>query len=213
MPFVNATYFVDFTRKLDALVAEELDGEADYVVTGLLTLLTGILVAVIDSMTRSYVIALAIITPLMMLLLGSLRRGIVSMFPNLIPVLSAVGLMGWLGIYLDSTTMMVGAMIIGLAVDDTIHFMHKFQRYFDATGDFEGAILETLRTTGSALMVTTLVITAGFLMFTLAGMSNARAFGYAASFACVVAFLADLLICPALLSLLNRYTRSLEPGR
>jgi len=103
--------------------------------------------------------------------------------------------------------MMVGAMIIGLAVDDTIHFMHKFQRYYEASGDFEASIHETLRTTGSALLVTTLVITSGFLMFTLAGMANSRAFGYAASFACVIAFLADLLICPALLSLLLRSPR------
>ena len=112
-------------------------------------------------MARSYMIALLVITPLMMLLLGSLRRGLVSMFPNLIPVLAAVGVMGWTGTYLDSTTMMVGAMIIGLAVDDTIHFMHKFQRYFDELGDFEAAIHETLRTTGVALLVTTLVISAG----------------------------------------------------
>jgi predicted RND superfamily exporter protein len=211
VPFVDATYFVGFVQKLDALVARELDGTADYRVTGLLALLTSILVAVIDSMARSYMMALGVITPLMMLLVGSLRRGFVSMFPNLIPVLAAVGLMGWLGVYLDSTTMMVGAMIIGLAVDDTIHFMHKFQRYFDETGDFEGAIHETLRTTGSALLVTTLVISAGFAMFMLAGMSNARAFGYVASFACIVAFISDLLVCPALLSLLQRHTTSLRP--
>jgi hypothetical protein len=158
-------------------------------------------------MLRSYAFALLVITPLMMLLLGSLRRGLVSMVPNLIPVVAVLGLMGWLGIPLDSTTMMVGAMVIGIAVDDTIHFMHKFQGYFDETGDLETAVGETLRTTGSALLFTSLVLALGFSVFALGEMSNVRVFGLLLSFASVVAFLADLLVAPALLTVVERLRR------
>ena len=124
-------------------------------VTGMMTLLAPDLRRGDREHGRSYVVALAVITPLMMLLLGSLRRGLVSMLPNLLPILAVLGVMGCAGLALDSTTMLIGAMVIGIAVDDTIHFMHKFHRYFEETGDLEWAVRETLRTTGSALLFTT----------------------------------------------------------
>ena len=135
-----------------------------------------------------------------MLLLGSFRRGLVSMIPNLMPVVAVLGVMGWLGAPLDSTTIVVGAMVIGIAVDDTIHFMHKFHRYFEETGDLETAVAETMRTTGSALLFTSLVLVAGFSIFGLSEMANIRTFGLLSAFAAAVAFLADLLVAPALLA-------------
>ena len=203
VPFVNALLFPKVLDDIDALVAKRLDGRADHEITGLMTLLARIFTAVIDSMARSYTYALLVITPLMMLLLGSLRRGLVSMVPNLFPVLSVVGVMGWLDLALDSTTMMVGAMVIGIAVDDTIHFMHKFQYYFSSSGDLEGAVEETLRTTGSALLFTSLVLAGGFAIFSLGGMTNMRIFGSMAAMATLVAFFADILLTPALLALVE----------
>ncbi len=94
-------------------------------------------------------------------------------------------------------------MIIGLAVDDTIHFMHKFQGYFEVTGDLPEAVRETLRTTGSALLFTSLVIAGGFLIFGMSEMANTRAFGLLAAMAAVVAFVADLLVAPAMLTLVE----------
>jgi predicted RND superfamily exporter protein len=96
-------------------------------------------------------------------------------------------------------------MVIGIAVDDTIHFMHKFHRYFEEMGDVEAAIGETMRTTGSALLFTTLVLAAGFSVFLMAEMSNMRIFGALASMATLVAFAADLLVAPALLSLVEAH--------
>ena len=172
-----------------------------------MTLLARLFGAVIDSMMRSYAFALIVITPMMMLLLGSFRRGVVSMVPNLLPVLATLGVMGWFQLPLDATTMLIGAMVIGLAVDDTIHFMHKFQGYYDEAHDLPAAVRETLRTTGSALLFTSLVISSGFLVFGQAYMSNTRTFGMVAAMAAIVAFVADLLVAPALLTLVERYRR------
>jgi len=207
VPFVDALLYPKLLDDLDALVAKRLEGTADYEITGLMTLLARIFEAVIESMMRSYIFALLVITPLMMLLLGSLRRGLVSMVPNLLPVLATLGVMGWAKIPADSTTILIGAMVIGLAVDDTIHFMHKFQGYFEAGADLRVAVRETLRTTGSALLFTSLVIAGGFMIFTLSEMSNMRAFGMLAALASVVAFAADLLVAPALLTLVERTRR------
>ncbi|HEB88801.1 MAG TPA: hypothetical protein ENI85_04450 [Deltaproteobacteria bacterium] len=204
VPFVDALVFPPFLEKVDRMLEKTLSARADYEVTGLMMLLSSIFDAMIRSMMRSYAFALLAITPLMMLILGSLRRGFVAMIPNLMPVVAVLGVMGWLGKPLDSVTMMVGAMVIGIAVDDTIHFMHKFHRYFEESGDLEMAVRETLRTTGSALLFTSLVLMAGFSIFGLSEMSNIRAFGLLSAFAALVAFLADLLVAPALLALVER---------
>jgi hypothetical protein len=204
LPSEDALLYPPLLDDVEALVAKRLDGYADFELTGLMTLLARIFDALMESMVRSYTYALLVITLLMMLLLGSLRRGLVSMVPNLLPVLAVLGVMGWVGWALDLTTIVVGAMVIGLAVDDTIHFMHKFQGYFEATGDLPEAVRETLRTTGSALLFTSLVIASGFLIFGMSEMANTRAFGLLAAMAAVVAFVADLLVAPAMLTLVER---------
>jgi predicted RND superfamily exporter protein len=99
------------------------------------------------------------------------------MIPNLTPVIMTLGFMGWSGMVIDGLTMMVGAIVIGLSVDDTIHFMHNFRRYHERSGDARDAIHRTLQTTGRALLVTSLVLAAGFFTYTGASMSNVRSFG------------------------------------
>jgi predicted RND superfamily exporter protein len=81
--------------------------------------------------------------------------------------------------------------------------MHKFNRYFEELGDVESAIQQTLRTTGSALLFTTFVLAIGFASFGLAGMSNMRIFGGLCAMATLVAFVADLLVTPALLAIVE----------
>jgi len=114
--------------------------------------------------------------------------------------------MGWLDIPLDNSSLLIGCVVIGLAVDDTIHFVHKFQRYFAQTGDARLAVRRTLETTGAALLFTSLVLAAGFSVMMLAYMDNAAQFGMLASFATVTAFLADIVLSPALMVLATRGT-------
>jgi hypothetical protein len=107
--------------------------------------------------------------------------------------------MGWFGIKLDSTTMMIGAMVIGISVDDTIHFMHKFRDYFGRAGDFRAAVYQTLSTTGAAMLVTTLVLASGFFMMGFGSFANTRALGVLSGTACLVAFACDVMLAPALM--------------
>jgi predicted RND superfamily exporter protein len=94
--------------------------------------------------------------------------------------------------------------IIGLAVDDTIHFMHGFNRVYRATRDPERAVHETLQTTGSAMLFTSVVLASGFFIFILAYMKNISTFGALAGIATIVAFLADVTLAPALMVLVTR---------
>ncbi len=172
--------------------------------TGGLALFSRVFEAVIRSMARSYVFALVVITPIMILLIGSLQRGLMAMVPNLIPIYLVLALMGWAGIPLDASTLLIGGVIIGLAVDDTIHFVHRFGRYYEETGDPYGAVRQTLLTTGSALLFTTLVLALGFSVFLAAYMQNTFWFGLLAATGTTVAFAADVVLAPALMVLVTR---------
>ena len=99
---------------------------------------------------------------------------------------------------------MVASIAIGLAVDDTIHFMHNFRRFYELSGDPEKAVHETLLSTGRAMLVTTVVLSTGFFIYTFASMQNIVNFGILTSFTVTVALMADYLVAPALMILVNK---------
>jgi predicted RND superfamily exporter protein len=204
VPWVDAVAYPDFIEYIESDYAERVGSLAEVAVTGRVALLGRTFSAMIESMAQSYVIAFIVITPLMILLLASFKWGLVSMIPNLSPILITLGMMGAFAFPLDGFTLLIGSIAIGLAVDDTIHFLHNFQRYYDRSGDAIGAIRQTLQTTGQAMLLTTLVLCAGFFLFTLGTMQSTQNFGFLTGFALVVAFLADVTLVPAIIGLLTR---------
>jgi predicted RND superfamily exporter protein len=204
MPDGEAYDRADFIRDATIDFPKLMGDDVEVTVTGLSVIMNRTMSAVVHSLARSYVLALILITPLMMWLIGSLRRGLVSMVPNLLPILLTVGFMGWMGIPLDIFTLLIGCIAIGLAVDDTIHFIHGFQRHWQQHGDSARAISETLETTGKALLFTSLVLSTGFFIFALSSLNNLIAFGVLTGFAILMAFIADITITPALLTLVSR---------
>jgi len=203
-PWLDAGAYADTLRELKEALEERMGGDTEVLVTGVVPLLTRTMDAVMISMAQSYGIAFVVITLLMMLLIGSARLGLVAMIPNLAPILCALGLMGWLGLPLDVFTLLIGSIALGLAVDDTIHFMHNYRRCLEEGNDSRLAIHRTLETAGRAMLVTTLVLSSGFLIFTLSSMNNIFNFGMLTAFAIAVALLADFLLAPALMQVLHR---------
>ncbi len=201
MHWVDAMVMPAFLERLKPELTAILGPGLDIELTGGGVMFSRIFENVIVTLTRSYVLALLTITPLMVLLIGSLKRGLVAMIPNLIPVYLVIALMGFRGIPLDMTTLLIGGVVLGLAVDDTIHFMHKFNRYYEITGDPAAAVHETLITTGSALLFTSIVLGIGFGIFMGGYMVNIFWFGLLSSTAVVVAFVADVTLAPALMML------------
>jgi predicted RND superfamily exporter protein len=212
MPWVDAMVMPSFLERLTPQLREILGPDVEFELTGGGVMFTRIFQNVIITMARSYAFALAIVTPLMVLLIGNFRRGLVAMIPNLIPVYLVIAFMGYNDIPLDMTTLLIGGVVIGLAVDDTIHFMHKFNRYFEDTGDARVAVHQTLVTTGSALLFTSLVLGLGFSVFIAAYMVNIAWFGVLMSLAVAVAFLADITLAPALMMLVTRESQHAEDG-
>ncbi len=205
VPMVDSFNYPAFLTALEQGFAEILGEDLPFELTGIAPVFGRTFLGMISSMARSYLIAFSAITPLMILLIGNLRLGLISMVPNLLPVLVVLGVMGWLGLPLDVSSIVIGSILIGLAVDDTIHFLHRFQRYFEKTSTTAAAVRETMETTGTALLFTSLVLGSGFLSIGLMGtMSNTIVFGFITAVGIGVAFVADIVIAPALMSLAMR---------
>jgi predicted RND superfamily exporter protein len=202
-PFTDALKYQQLMRDVGRYFDEAFP-EVTLQITGMMPLLFRTLSNVIVSMAMSYVIAIVIITLLMILLIGRFRIGLLSMIPNITPILIMLGVMGALSFPMDAFTMMVGSIAIGLAVDDTIHFMHNFRRYYEQKGDPVWAVQETLHTTGRAMLVTTVVLSIGFFIFMFADMKNIFNFGFLTGITIVMALLSDYFVAPALMVLANK---------
>lgn len=207
VPWRDALSYVPFMREIeqrfqDSFKAITVGGQKIEVsTTGVMSLYSRILFATMHSAAQSYTIAFVVITLMMILLIGDLRIGLIAMLPNILPIIMVMGFMGWFGIPLDMFTMLVASIAIGLAVDDTIHFVYNFKKYFDETHDVHDAVKRTLHTAGRAMLATSIVLATGFFLFMFASMHNVFNFGMLVGLAIVLALLADFFLAPALMAL------------
>ena len=122
------------------------------------------------------------------------------------PVILVIGVMGWLGLTIDMGVAIAGAIIIGVAVDDTIHFLVK---YFDARKrglGMEDTFDEVLHYAGKAIFFTTIVLSVSFSMFVFSTFTPNQNFGTVTAAALIIALIIDLLYLPALLSVADKKT-------
>lgn len=152
---------------------------------------------------QSFAWAFAAIALIMILSLKSVKLGLLAMVPNVLPVLYATGFMGLMGFQLNMIGLVLAPMILGVAVDDTVHFFLRYRRSFDALGNYTQAYLETIRTVGRPLLFTTLVLMLGFLGFTATIFDGPRNFAWSSLVAFASALLAELLLAPVLLAWLK----------
>jgi len=203
VPFVDAIAYDNLMNSVSKHFQDNYPDQ-EITITGVVAMLAQVLTNAIHSMIKSYGYAFVVITILMILLIGKVKIGVFSMIPNIFPIILMLGVMGWFNLPMDLFCMMVGSIAIGLAVDDTIHFMHNFRRYYELYHDPKRAVYETLHTTGRAMLVTTCVLSIGFFTFMFSEMHNLFNFGLLTGFALLMALLADYLIAPALMVLLNK---------
>ena len=143
VPMVDAVLYVPVLDQLRIDFGEIL-GETDFELTGHFALAARTTNALIESLANTYLLAFTLIAPFMVVLLGSLRTGLLSMLPAVGSILVTLGFMAALGLPLDPFTLLVGSIALGLAVDDTIHFMHNYSRARERGDDVETAIRKTL---------------------------------------------------------------------
>jgi len=199
LPFTDAMAYKPIVEAVETHLQDTYP-DAKVTMTGMIEILVKTIFHAMTSMAESYGIAFVVITILMILLIGRLNIGLLSMVPNLFPILLTLGIVGWFNIPMTLFTMLVGSIAIGLAVDDTIHFMHNFRRYHDESNeDTEQAIMKTLHTSGRAMLVASIVLSLGFFIFMFASMNSLFDFGLLTGITILTALLADYFISPALL--------------
>lgn len=171
----------------------------DIKITGMMQLLIKIFSSSVDSTVQSYLQAIFTITLIMMLIFKSIRIGLVSMIPNLAPISLGLCVMYVTNIPLDMFTLLIGSIAIGLAVDDTIHFIYNFRKYYLKTKDCALSIEKTFLTTGKAMVTTTIILSLGFLAYLMAEMSSIQNFGFLTATVIIIALIADIFLAPALM--------------
>ncbi|MDY6792231.1 MAG: MMPL family transporter [Thermodesulfobacteriota bacterium] len=199
-PFTDSVLYKDYVEKVKGYLDKQFPHET-VILTGHMALFVKITKNFITSMAKSYGFALLVITFLMVLMIGRIRIGLMSMVANVVPIICIFGIMGSCRIPLDMYTIMIGSIVLGLVVDDTIQFLHHFRRAYDETASVEFAVRETLHSTGRALVITSLVLCGGFFIYTTSYLTSNVRFGVLTGSAVLFALAADFFLVPALLSL------------
>ncbi|MEX0794902.1 MAG: MMPL family transporter [Pirellulaceae bacterium] len=152
------------------------------------------------NLVESTMWAFGLIAIVMWIVLKSLRAGLLSMIPNIFPVVFIFGLMGWLGIKVDIGTMMTASVAMGVAVDDTVHFLTWFRWGLNKGLDRRGAIKEAYARCATAMFQTTIIGGLGLAVFALSTFTPTQRFGYMMVSLLVAALVGDLIFLPALLA-------------
>jgi predicted RND superfamily exporter protein len=164
-------------------------------------------VNVLDTLTKSLSMALVFITIMMFILLKNIKKVIIFLLPNILPIVLVVGVMGWLGIYIDMGVAISGAIVLGVATDDTIHFLMKY-RYIRKSKPLKDSLNYVLKYAGLAILVTTIILISSFSLFLGSDFLPNFNFAIVTSVALFVALLCDILFLPALLSLVDNDDKS-----
>jgi len=172
--------------------------EMNYGVTGTYALMLQMGDVLAKSQYRSLSLAVIVISAILLVTLGSVSGGILSIIPNILPSVSAFGLMGLLGIPLDVDTLMIAPLIIGIAVDDTIHFVTHYRMNLSRGHKVDAALKHTIDEVGRAVTFTTLILGSSFLLLGFSDYLGIARVGIFGSFAIFVALICDLLFLPAL---------------
>ena len=200
-PWVDSVEYVEMIDELDLLLNSEFKDMATVNITGTLPILSTTITKSIESSIESYIIAFIVIAILMVILIGSFKLGLLSMIPNLTPIMFGIAFMVVFDLPLDMFTILIGAIAIGMVVDDTIHYMHNFKRYYILHNDVDEAIRLTLHSTGRAILITSIVLSSGFLVFMFASMTNLFNFGLITGVTVLVAMITNLTLTSALMKL------------
>jgi hypothetical protein len=152
---------------------------------------------------ESVFLSLGIVYFILVSLFLSFRIGLIAIIPNLLPVVVYFGALGLMGISLNPSTSLIAPMILGVAIDDTIHYFARFNNISRETHDPQRATIMTLGAVGRPVTYTSFALCAGFLILTSSDLRMQAQVGGMASFAILVAWISDFFLTPALCSRLR----------
>jgi len=194
----------DLIKKIKTDLVEKIGLKPSQVrLTGLLVLYNNVL----ESLFRSQILTIGVvflaIMAMFLVLFQSLKIAFVAIIPSMLASGSVLGLMGWLGIPLDVMTITIAAICIGIGVDHSIHYIHRFRSEINQQASAEVAIERSHASTGKAIFYTSIIIVVGFSILGLSNFIPTIYFGIFTAFAMLIALIANLTLLPLLLLGIN----------
>jgi len=206
LAMASSKEIAEVVQLIDHYLAENpLPGNAQADVTGMGLLWVKIGEYIIDTQISSYLLVFAMIAVFVSIVFGSVKVGLVSMIPNLGPIILCMGAMGWIGVPLDHYKILLGTIALGIAVDDTIHLVTRFRTRFLRHGNYDKAMARCLRDVGPALIITTLILVGAFSTYMMSEMQTLSSFGILLASSIILALLADLYVMPCLITRLQLF--------
>ena len=166
-----------------------------------------------DNLWQSIIFAVISIAALMSILFYSFRMVVVSMVPNLIPMVITAGIMGWFGIPLKPSTLLIFSIALGITVDNTIHFLAHYRHELKLKKwDLQECVAISIRETGLSIIYTSVILFFGFIVFVFSDFGGTQALGYLSAITYFVALFTNLILLPSLLLSFERKltTKSFE---
>ena len=190
----------DLLTKIDNDLQNKFNLDSDqYEITGLAVLYNNMLQSLFASQIGSLIIVFVVISVMLFLIFKSIKVMIIGLIPNIFVASSVMGLLGLLKIPLDIMTITVAAISVGMAVDNTIHYIYRFKKELKISGSVEIALKNAHLTTGRAIFYTATTIAAGFCILSLSNFFPTILFGLFTALAMILAFLCSLTLLPNLL--------------
>lgn len=178
----------------------------DVTVTGTMIVYTRGNQYLIKNLFISLALAITLISVFMAIMFHSKRMVIMSLVPNIIPLLFTAGVMGFAGIPIKASTILVFSVAFGISVDNTIHFLAKYRQELNSTGwNIKQSVIKALTETGVSMIYTSTVLFFGFGIFTLSKFGGIQSLGILVSLTLLVALLSNLLLLPALIVGLEKF--------
>ena len=155
---------------------------------------------IINGLKESIMWAFGLIALCMMYLFRSFRILICSLIPNVIPLIITAGVMGWLGVRIKPSTVLIFSVALGIAIDVTIRFLVNYKQELPRNNyNMKQTVIETIHGTGISIIYTSLVLIAGFIIFCFSGFGGTQSLGWLTSLTLVTATLTNLVLLPSLL--------------
>jgi len=199
----------DLLNKIQAYLDEERGkfGETSNL-SGMVVLYNNLLQSLFQSQIQTLGVVFLVIMLTFAVVFRSFKVAALAIIPNAFPAIAVLGLLGGLGIPLDIMTITIAAIAVGIAVDNTIHYIHRYRTEWQIDGDYLAAMYRAHGSIGRAMYYTSITITTGFIIMVLSDFIPTVYFGLFTAFAMISALLADVLMLPAIFKVLKPYGKS-----
>ena len=201
----------EFLKLLEADLNEQIIlPSGSIMVSGMMVLYNSVLQSLFSSQIMTLGVVFVVLIVMFMVLFRSLKLALIAIFPNFVSAMTVLGVLGLLQIPLDIMTITIASISIGIAVDDTIHYIHRFREEYQKCGNYRTSMRRAHHGVGVAMFYTSITIISGFMLLVFSNFVPSILFGVLSSVAMLVALLGALTLLPCLLITFKPFGKEIQ---